>query len=99
MCLGTWFSSRGGSVGLMVRLNDLKDLLQPKCFYRCVDAFMVGITLKATKSDGTKGVTPSGVWVLAVTGLFSDLQFFTAFDCFPVLEFGVIGESCLKICF
>lgn len=30
---GTWFAGGLSTVGLTARLDDLKDLLQPKCFY------------------------------------------------------------------
>ena len=35
-CLGTWFSGGLGSVTLMVGLDDLKGLFQPKRFYDSV---------------------------------------------------------------
>ena len=35
-CLGTWFSGGIDSVRLMLGLNDLDGVLQPKQFYDCV---------------------------------------------------------------
>lgn len=36
-CIGTWLSSGLGSIRLMVGLDDLKGLFQPKQFYNSVE--------------------------------------------------------------
>lgn len=69
--LGTWFTGGFGRAGSMIKLNDLRGLLQPKCFYDSM-TFCANILLQYLTGSGPNfGKDPiEYAWVLLMLGIW-----------------------------